>query len=76
MTTAIITKTLNKLSTKINNNTYSLGFNRLSVLPVRVRRALDLSIYLETGSTDTHSINVSFFENMTEEGYVNYLKLA
>jgi hypothetical protein len=76
MTTATITKTINKLNVLINTSEYSLGFNRLSVLPSRVRRALDLAIYLKTESINTHSFKVDFFQKMNEQEYINYLKTA
>lgn len=78
MTTASITKTLNKLNSNLEatHGKCTLGSKRFFALPVRVARALDLSIYLETKSTNTWSNKISFLENMTEKEYINYLKLA
>lgn len=74
MTTATITKTLNKLN--LQNKNYSLGFNRFSVLPTRVRKAINLAHLLNTGNTNTHNTVVSFFNSLTELEYVNYLKIS
>tara|TARA_R110000851_G_scaffold141057_3_gene278647 strand:+ start:2016 stop:2252 length:237 start_codon:yes stop_codon:yes gene_type:complete len=78
MTTATITKTINKLNSNLEAEIgkASLGFKRFFVLPTRVRRALDLAIYLETKDLNTHQKKVDFFEAMSEQEYINYLKLA
>ena len=78
MKTAIITKTLSKLNSNLEDThgVLTLGAKRFFVLPTRVRRALDLAIYLNTGSTNTFKIKIDFFEEMTNEEYINYLKLA
>jgi hypothetical protein len=78
MKKSTITKTINKLNSNLENELgkVSLGFKRLSVLPKRIRRSLDLAIYLENGNTNTHDAKVSFFENMSESEYLKYLKIA
>ena len=50
MTTATITKTL----AKVNNQPieYSLGFRRLSVLPLRVRKKINMACILKGESND------------------------
>lgn len=74
MQTKEITKVLNKK--ELNNTTMSLGFRRLTVLPVRVRRAFDRSLMLKIKSADIFDLSREFFENMTEAEYINFLKLA
>jgi hypothetical protein len=78
MTTATITKTINKLNSNLESEIgkASLGFKRFFVLPTRVRLALDLAIYLETTDLTTHQQKVDFFEALSEQEYINYLKLA
>ena len=72
MTAATITKVLKKVGN--NTNGYSLGFVRLTALPVRVRRDINLSCVL-SGEKNDNSIK-EFFNSMTEEEFVNWMKLA
>ena len=74
MTNTQTTKTLLKLNNQPSN--YSLGFNRFSVLPLRVRTYVNLACYIETENINTHNSIVSFFDVMTNEEYITYLKSA
>ncbi|SDT47095.1 hypothetical protein SAMN05192545_3921 [Maribacter dokdonensis] len=78
MTPATITKTLNKLNSNLEETHGKLttGAKRYFVLPTRVRRAVDLAIYLETKNVNTWNAKIEFFKNMTEKEYLNYLKQA
>ena len=69
MTNATITKTLNKL--KNQPAEYSLGFKRLTVLPLRVRNDINLSCVLH-GYSNTNSVK-EFLNNLTEQQYINWL---
>ena len=72
MTTATITKTL----AKVNNQPteYSLGFRRLTVLPVRVRQNVNLACVLK-GESNDNSMK-EFLNNLTEQEFINWLKVA
>lgn len=72
MKTAEITKTVNK----VNNQPaeYSLGFKRLTVLPVRVRRSINLACVLK-GESNDNSMK-EFLNTLTEQEFINWLKLA
>ena len=72
MTTATITKTLTKVNAQPLN--YSLGFRRLTVLPLRVRRNINLACVLK-GETNQNSIK-EFLNNLTEQEFINWLKFA
>lgn len=72
MTTAEITKTVNKVNTQPVE--YSLGFRRLTVLPVRVRRNINLSCILK-GESNDNSMK-EFLNTLTEQEFINWLKLA
>lgn len=72
MTTAQITKTLNKVIAQPKE--YSIGFRRLSVLPVRVITNINLACILK-GENNTNSM-LDFFNTLTDEQYINWLKLA
>ena len=74
MTQSTITKTLN--NPELNNPQYSLGFQRFTVLPRRIRKSLALAHLIETGSTNSHERIVMFFSDMTQEEYITYLKSA
>ncbi len=78
MTKAAVTKAINKLNSNLEDThgKCSLGAKRFFCLPVRVARALDLAIYLETKNTDTWSKKIIFLEEMTETEYINYLKIS
>ncbi len=72
MTTATITKTLKKVAEQPSN--YLLGFRRLTVLPVRVRKNINLAC-IEKGESNDNSMK-EFLNNLTEQEYINWLKLA
>ena len=70
MTTATITKTL----AKVNNQPieYSLGFRRLSVLPLRVRKKINMACILK-GESNDNSMK-EFLNELTEKEFINWLK--
>ena len=72
MTTATITKTLAKVNAQPTE--YSLGFRRLTVLPVRVRRNVNLACVLK-GESNDNSMK-EFLNNLTEQEFINWLKIA
>lgn len=72
MTTATITKTLAKVNSQPLN--YSLGFRRLTVLPLRVRRNINLACVLN-GENNQNSIK-EFLNNLTDQEFINWLKVA
>lgn len=72
MTTATITKILAKVNTQPSE--YSLGFKRLTVLPVRVRHNLNLACILKKESND--NLIKDFLNNLTEQDFINWLKNA
>lgn len=74
MTQATVTKTL--ANQELQDTKYSLGFRRYSVLPTRVRHAIGLAYLIANKSIDHLESTKAFFESMSEEEYVNYLKLA
>ena len=72
MKTATITKTLKKVEAQPKE--YSLGFKRLTVLPDRVRKNINLACIMK-GEINDNSMK-EFFNNITEQEYINWLKLA
>lgn len=72
METQVITKVLNK----VNNQPveYSLGFKRLSSLPVRVRRNVNLACILKGESNDNSMKD--HFNKMTENEFITWMKNA
>ena len=72
MTNANITKTLAKVNAQPSK--YSLGFRRLTVLPLRVRKNINLACILK-GESNNNSIK-EFLNNLTEQEFINWLKLA
>lgn len=72
MKTAEITKTVNKVNAQPVE--YSLGFKRLTVLPVRVRRNINLACVLK-GENNDNSMK-EFLNTLTEQEFINWLKLA
>ena len=72
MTTAEITKTVNKVNAQ--SVEYSLGFRRLTVLPVRVRRNINLACVLK-GESNDNSMK-EFLNTLSEQEFINWLKLA
>jgi len=71
MKTAEITKTVNKVNAQVE---YSLGFRRLTVLPVRVRRNINLACVLK-GESNDNSMK-EFLNTLSEQEFINWLKLA
>ena len=67
-----ITKTLNKVNAQPAE--YSLGFKRLTVLPVRVRKNINLACVLKGESNDNSMKD--FLNTLTEQEFINWLKLA
>ena len=80
MKTATITKTMNLVNKTIElsktDNFYkaSLGFHRISALPARIRKSINLACILK-GESNDHSMR-EFLNNLTEQEFVNWLKLA
>lgn len=76
MTNSVITRTLNKIKTFDQDlgAKHDIWFKRYSVLPTRVVRALQWSIYLEENDLDVVPHIKTFFGEMTEEEYINYLR--
>ena len=72
MTNTTITKTLLKLESQPKE--YSLGFNRLTVLPIRVRKNINLACILK-GENNNLSMK-DFLNNLTNQEFINFLKLA
>ena len=72
MTNAVITKTLEKVSEQPSE--YSLGFRRLTVLPVRVRRNINLACVLK-GEANDNSMK-EYLQTITEQEFINWLILA
>ena len=72
MTTATITKTLAKVNAQPSE--YSLGFRRLSVLPLRVRQNIILACVLR-GENDTDSMK-EFLNDLSEQEFINWLKFV
>jgi hypothetical protein len=72
MTTATITKTLAKINAQPLN--YSLGFRRLTVLPLRVRRNIILACVLKR-ENNQNSMK-EFLNNLTDQEFINWLKVA
>jgi hypothetical protein len=72
MTTAEITKTVNKVNAQPVE--YSLGFKRLTVLPVRVRKNINLACVLK-GENNDNSMK-EYLNTLTEQEFINWLKIA
>ena len=72
MTAAIITKTLLKVNSQPSE--YSLGFRRLTALPIRVRENINHACILK-GETNDNSMK-EFLNNLTELEFVNWSKTA
>jgi DNA mismatch repair protein MutL len=68
----MIAKTIAKANSQ--SSIYSIGFRRLTVLPKRVRQNINLACVLK-GELNDNSMK-DFFNNMTEQEFVNWLKLA
>ena len=72
MNASEITKTVNKVN--VQPVEYSLGFRRLTVLPVRVRRNINLACVLKGESNDTSM--KEYLNTLTEQEFINWLKVA
>jgi hypothetical protein len=72
MTSATITKILNKVNDQPSE--YSLGFRRLTVLPLRVRKNINLACILK-GESNDNSMK-EYLNNLTENEFINWLKVA
>ena len=72
MNAAQITKTVNKVNSE--SKEYSIGFRRLISLPVRVSKNIILACVLN-GENDTNSMK-EFLNTLTEQEFINWLKLA
>jgi hypothetical protein len=72
MTSATITKILDKVNTQPSE--YSLGFRRLTSLPLRVRKNINLACILKGGSNDNSMKD--YLNNLTENEFINWLKVA
>ena len=72
MTTATITKTLAKVNAQPSE--YSLGFRRLTALPLRVRHNINLACVLKGESNDNSMKD--FLNNLTEQEFINWLNIA
>lgn len=72
MTTATITKTLSKIESQPTE--YSLGFRRLTSLPIRIRKNINLACILK-GENNDNSMK-EFLNTLTEQEFINWLILA
>lgn len=72
MDSNIITLVLNKISTQ--SPEYSIGFRRLSSLPIRVRTNINLACVLK-GEENDNSMK-EFLNELSEEEFINWLKVA
>lgn len=71
MTDSVITKTLKKISEQ--SEIYSIGFKRLTSLPIRVRDNINLACVLK-GESNTNSMK-EFLNGLNEDEFVNWLKM-
>lgn len=67
-----ITKVLKKV--EIESKEYSLGFSRLTSLPKRVRKNINLACIMR-GENNDNSFK-KYLGEMTKKEFINYLKLA
>jgi hypothetical protein len=74
MKAAIITKTLTKVQSE--NNEYSLGFNRLTALPKRVRLNMGKAIILKYDRLPLPGEESDYLGSLTDQEFINFLKLA
>jgi hypothetical protein len=72
MTSATITKILDKVNTQPSD--YSLGFRRLTSLPLRVRKNINLACILK-GESNYNSMK-DYLNNLNENEFINWLKVA
>ena len=73
MTTAVITKTLEKISNEPKE--YSLGFRRWVCLPKRVKRDIYINCCFLRGENNIDSMK-KFLNDLTEQEFINWMKLA
>lgn len=73
MNNATITKTLKKVE-KMSKE-YSLGFRRLHVLPLRVRKNFDIAANLETNwdGKKAQQNQKDFLGGLTQQEFINWL---
>ena len=76
MEAAIITKTLKNVNAQPNE--YSLGFKRLMALPSRVRLSFGVAANLQTNWNGKKALEnqKSFLEGLTEQEFINWMRLA
>jgi DNA primase catalytic subunit len=67
-----ITKTLQKVNNQPSE--YSLGFKRLISLPNRIRKNINLTCVIKGESNDNSAKN--YFNELSEQEFINWLKLA
>ena len=70
MNNATITKTLKKVASLPQN--YSLGFRRLTVLPKRVRKNINLACVMKGESSDKSAQD--FLDSLTDQEYIEWLR--
>ena len=73
MVKAVITKGLKKRNNDTENS--SIGLKRFFHLPSRVRNNIELSLYLKNEHITNKKEIISFFENLKEDEYINYLTI-
>ena len=76
MKNSTITNTLNKCNEE--SKEYSLGFRRLTALPIRVRRNLDLhyNLKFKFDSNKAMKKEKEFLQKLTEQEFITFLRLA
>jgi hypothetical protein len=76
MNAATITKTIAKVND--DSKEYSLGFRRLCALPKRVRTVFNLAANLKADWDGKKALEnqKSFLESLTEQEFINWLRLA
>lgn len=72
MTTASITKTINKV--KAQPAEYSMGFKRFTSLPENIHQKMALACVLR-GESNKESMK-KLFDGMTDQQFINWMKLA
>jgi len=72
MTTSTITKVIKKV--KQLPNTYSLGFRRLTSLPLRVRKNINITCILKGEQSDRSFQD--YLNNLSDDAFIDFLKTA
>jgi len=72
MKAGIITKTLKKVNSQPLE--YSLGYRRITSLPLGVRQKINLTCILKKENDDSSMID--FLNNLTDEEFIEWLKLS